>query len=107
DFNCVTVPLSHGPEEVFVVLDLKLGIKPALHRHQRPAGGDQFVNLRGDLVVRQYVPFGIAGTAVEGAVGTVRHADVRVAHNPHDQIRGTPVGVTGAARLMGETPQCV
>src|SRR5579875_1321550 len=80
-------------------------VKPAVEGRQIPAHGQQFVELREDVLPRQDITALLPGEPVESTVVALRHADVRVVDDPHDHVRTRIRLVKAASHPSGQLPQ--
>ena len=55
------------PQQIFVPLDIKIGMQPALHQHAGAAERDRLVDPLADLFDRMHVSVRLAGPAIERA----------------------------------------
>src|SRR5260370_18394946 len=67
-----------GGQQVFVPLDLEVGMQPALHQDAGAAEVERLLDLREDYFVGMKVPFGVAHGPVERAEAAILGAQIRV-----------------------------
>ncbi len=66
------------PQQIFVPLDIKVRMQPALHQHAGAAEGDGFVDPLLDLFDRMNVGVRLSGPSVKSTEGTDDIADICV-----------------------------
>ena len=74
------------PQQIFIPLDLQIGMQPALQQHARSAQIERLLNLVEDHFVRQDVAFLVPHRPVERAEAAVLGAEVRVVDIAVDNV---------------------
>ena len=93
--------LLDAAEEVFVPLDLEVGVQAALHEDAGAAQIEGLLDLVEDDFLGEHVAFGVAHGAVEGAEGAVLGAEVGVVDIAVDDVGDDALGVPLAADGVG------
>jgi hypothetical protein len=95
------VALLDAAEQVFIPLDLEIGMQPALHQHARAAQVERLLDFREDGFLRQNVAFGVAHGPVEGAEAAIFRAEVGVVDVAVDDVGDHVLGMPAAADRVG------
>src|SRR6266446_2472105 len=87
-------------QKIFVPLNSKVRMQPALHQHARAAERNRLVNLRANLVDRAHVGVGRARPAIERAESTHDIADVRIVNVSIDDVGDDVFRMTRLANFV-------
>ena len=88
-------------EQLFVPLELEVGMQAALHQNLIAAELDRFLDLLVELVALEHVAFGRLRRAIERAEIADRRADVRVVDVAVDVVGAVVLGMQPARDLVG------
>src|SRR5437660_11145082 len=88
-------------QKIFVPLNSKVRMQPALHQHARAAERNRLVNLRANLVDRAHVGVGRARPAIERAESTHDIADVRIVNVSIDDVGNYVIRMTSLPHFVG------
>ena len=93
--------LLQRTQQIFVVIELQIGIQTALQQHSRAAQLQHFVNFAADFFERQNVAFFRAHRPVKSAEGAILGAEIGVIDVAVDLVRGHARIVLLAAHFVG------
>src|ERR1017187_199254 len=96
-----TEALLDAAEQVFVPLDLEVGMQPALHENAGAAEVDGLLNLLVDSLVGEDVAFGVAHGPVESAEAAELGTEIGVVDVAIDDVGNDSLGVPLAAHRIG------
>src|SRR5215470_8306270 len=91
---------AQRPQQIFVPLDAKVRMQPALHQYACAAEGDCLVDFVADLVDGSDVGVRGAGPAVESAKCAHDVTDVRVVYVSIDDVRYDIVPMAALAHFV-------
>src|SRR5437588_2007281 len=87
-------------QKIFVPLNSKIRMQPALHQHARAAEGNRLVNLRANLIDRAHVCVRRARPAIEGAESTHDIAYIRIVNISIDDVGDDVIWMTRLANFV-------
>jgi hypothetical protein len=93
--------LLDGAQQIFVPLDLQVGMQAALHQDAGAPQVQRFLDLGEDGLVVVDVPFGVAHGPVEGAKTAIFRTKIRVINVAVDDIRNHTFGMILLAEGVG------
>src|SRR6187549_3134978 len=78
--------LLYSGQELFVVIDLEIGMNAPLHKYSGAAERQGFFDLLVDHVIREDVGFGVSLHPIEGTECAELFADVRIVDIPINDV---------------------